>query len=139
MGAQIKSECGVRCTYALRRDPFHFSNLKLVNQRCATMAAEIFIQGVTQDGKPFRPSDWAERLCGVMSCFRPPGAPPQSHLAYSPYVRPTMVGDVKCVVVDERLRQIEPLAYHFVLNFAKDNNLVTSEACVVPDQPAPKL
>jgi hypothetical protein len=68
-----------------------------------------------------------------MSCFRPADAPPQSHLAYSPYVRPTLVGEVKCVVVDERLREIEPLAYHFVLNFAKDNNLVTSEACVVPD------
>ncbi|MGL4574673.1 MAG: DUF3579 domain-containing protein [Burkholderiaceae bacterium] len=97
------------------------------------MAAEIFIQGITTDGKQFRPSDWAERLCGVMACFRPPGAPPQSHLAYSPYVRPTMVGDVKCVVVDERLRDLEPLAYHFVLSFAKDNQLQTSEACLVPD------
>jgi hypothetical protein len=97
------------------------------------MAAEIFIQGITKDGKTFRPSDWAERLCGVMACFRPPGAPAQSHLTYSPYVRPTMVGDVKCVVVDERLRQIEPLAYHFVLNFAQDNNLVTTDACSMPE------
>lgn len=97
------------------------------------MAAEIFIQGITKDGKIFRPSDWAERLCGVMSCFRPAGAPAQSHLAYSPYVRPVMVGELKCVVVDERLRQIEPLAYHFVLNFAADNNLVTGEACLVPE------
>jgi hypothetical protein len=102
------------------------------------MAAEIFIQGITQDGKPFRPSDWAERLCGVMACFRPVDAPAQSHLAYSPYVRPTVVGDIKCVVVDERLRDIEPLAYHFVLDFAKDNNLVTSQACVVPDTPTVK-
>jgi hypothetical protein len=99
----------------------------------AAMAAEIFIQGITKDGKIFRPSDWAERLCGVMSCFRPAGAPAQSHLAYSPYVRPVMVGELKCVVVDERLRQIEPLAYHFVLNFAADNNLVTGEACLVPE------
>ena len=30
---------------------------------------EFVIQGVTLDGKPFRPSDWAERLCGVMSAF----------------------------------------------------------------------
>jgi hypothetical protein len=99
----------------------------------AAMAAEIFIQGITKDGKIFRPSDWAERLCGVMSCFRPAGAPAQSHLAYSPYVQPVMVGELKCVVVDERLRQIEPLAYHFVLNFAADNNLVTGEACLVPE------
>jgi ribosomal protein S7 len=44
-----------------------------------------------------------------------------------------MVGDVKCVVIDERLRQIEPLAYHFVLNFANDNNLVTTQACLMPE------
>ena len=31
--------------------------------------AEFVIQGLTNDGKPFRPSDWAERLCGVMSAF----------------------------------------------------------------------
>jgi hypothetical protein len=31
---------------------------------------ELFIQGVTLDGKTFRPSDWAERLAGVMSQFR---------------------------------------------------------------------
>ncbi len=27
----------------------------------------IVMQGVTLQGKAFRPSDWAERLCGVMS------------------------------------------------------------------------
>ncbi len=26
---------------------------------------EFVIEGTTRDGKPFRPSDWAERLCGV--------------------------------------------------------------------------
>jgi len=30
---------------------------------------EFVIQGVTLEGKPFRPSDRAERLCGVMSAF----------------------------------------------------------------------
>ena len=30
---------------------------------------EFVIVGTTLDGKPFRPSDWAERLCGVMSAF----------------------------------------------------------------------
>lgn len=32
-------------------------------------AVEFVILGITLDGKPFRPSDWAERLCGVMSAF----------------------------------------------------------------------
>ena len=35
----------------------------------ATLKDGIIIKGITQQGKPFRPSDWAERLCGVMRCF----------------------------------------------------------------------
>lgn len=99
-----------------------------------TVAAEFFIQGITSDGRQFRPSDWAERLCGVMSCFRPEGyGGPNAHLRYSPYVRPTVLGGVKSVVVNEGLREIEPLAYHFVLNFAKDNDLQIVNACLLPE------
>lgn len=97
-------------------------------------AQEFFVQGLTSDGKPFRPSDWAERLCGVMSCFRPEGSGgPNAHLQYSPYVRPTVLNGVKSVVVNEELRSIEPLAYHFVLNFAKDNDLQIVDACLLPE------
>lgn len=77
------------------------------------------IVGVTKDGKKFRPSDWADRLCGIMSAF---GA--DHRMMYSPYVRPgcTLKGD-KTVIVNARIHDIEPLAYHFLVNFAKDNNL----------------
>jgi hypothetical protein len=81
---------------------------------------EFVIRGVTQEGKPFRPSDWAERLCGVMSIF---GADQHERMSYSPYVQPVNSGGVKCVVVDIRLKDIEPMAYTFLLNFAKDNEL----------------
>jgi hypothetical protein len=102
-------------------------------------AAEFFIQGLTSDGKPFRPSDWAERLCGVMACFRPEGSGgPNAHLQYSPYVRPILLDGVRSVVVNEALRQIEPLAYHFVMDFAKDNDLQVIQACLLPDPPPPK-
>jgi hypothetical protein len=98
-------------------------------------AREFFILGLTKEGRQFRPSDWAERLCGVMSCFRPEGTGgPNAHLQYSPYVRPTLVNGVKAVVVSEELRGIEPLAYHFVLDFAKDNNLQVVDACLLPDR-----
>jgi hypothetical protein len=97
-------------------------------------AREFFIQGLTSDGKQFRPSDWAERLCGVMACFRPEGSGgPNAHLQYSPYVRPTLLGNIKSVVVNEDLREIEPLAYHFVMNFAKDNDLQIVAACLLPE------
>ena len=92
---------------------------------------EYFIQGVTKEGKTFRPSDWAERLCGVMAQFRPEGDTGDPRLTYSPYVRPVIVAGVKNVVVDTRLRDIEPKALDFVLNFARDNNLQVVEACSV--------
>jgi hypothetical protein len=77
------------------------------------------IVGITKEGKTFRPSDWADRLCGIMSAF---GA--DNRMTYSPYVRPgcTLTGG-KTVVVDARLYDIEPLAYKFLINFANDNNL----------------
>jgi hypothetical protein len=87
---------------------------------------QLIILGVTQDGQRFRPSDWAERLAGVMAQFRPPGMAP-SHLTYSPYVLPVIVDGERSVVVDERLRELEPLAWKFVMDFARDNNLKTQE------------
>jgi Protein of unknown function (DUF3579) len=93
---------------------------------------QVFIQGITRDGKTFRPSDWAERLCGVMSQFRPGGAVPGSHLSYSEWCLPTNLGDIKCVVVHHDLRDTEVMAWDFVMNFAKDNNLQVTEGCLLP-------
>lgn len=86
---------------------------------------EFVIQGVTLDGKPFRPSDWAERLCGVMSAF---GG--DHRMQYSPYVHPVTAQGVRCVVVDTRLEALEPMAYRFLLSFAKDNELKTRDGRV---------
>jgi hypothetical protein len=95
-------------------------------------STEYFIQGITKSGKKFRPSDWSERLCGVMSSFGPGATGPNARLKYSLYVRPVMLGDVKTVIVDSRLRDIEPMAFDFVMNFARDNDLVVTEACELP-------
>ncbi|MYN01641.1 DUF3579 domain-containing protein [Pseudoduganella sp. DS3] len=101
------------------------------------MASEFFILGLTTDGKQFRPSDWAERLAGVLACFRPEGSGGRhAHLQFSPYVTPTMVNGVKAVVVNEGLRDLQPMAYNFVKEFAKDNKLQVVEACLLPDEPA---
>ena len=99
-------------------------------------ADEFFILGVTSKGRQFRPSDWAERLCGVMACFKPPGISGgrDSHLQFSPYVTPTVVNGVKSVVVNGKLRDLEPMAYHFVISFAKDNDLQMVDACLVPEK-----
>ena len=93
----------------------------------ASTPSEMFIQGITRDGRTFRPSDWAERLAGVMSSFRPGGAQPGSHLNYSPWCIPTVIEGVKCVIVNRELRDYEPMAWDFVMNFARDNDLKVSE------------
>jgi len=98
---------------------------------------EVFIQGLTRDGKTFRPSDWAERLAGAMSSFRPEGSAGgmAAYIGYSPYCVPTTINGVKCVIVSEALRDLEPMAWDFVINFARDNNLQYTEACLLPDAP----
>ena len=93
----------------------------------ATLKDGIIIKGITQQGKPFRPSDWAERLCGVMSAF---GA--EKKMKYSPYVGPGDYSGEKAVFVDGRLHEAEPMAYRFLLNFAGDNDLqVVSGVCPI--------
>lgn len=95
---------------------------------------EVFIQGLTLDGRTFRPSDWAERLAGAMSCFRPGGMRGGigAYIGYSPLCVPRVINGVKCVIVNEELRNLEPMAWDFVMNFARDNNLQVAEACLLP-------
>lgn len=96
------------------------------------MAERFVIIGQTLDGRTFRPSDWAERLAGVMAGFRPSrpsaGRAPvgsQRQLGYSPYVQPGNYNGFKAVFIDRRLHALEPMAHHFVINFARDNGLRT--------------
>ncbi len=95
---------------------------------------QYLIQGVTLEGRTFRPSDWAERLAGAMSCFRPGGGAGGigAYIGYSPYCVPQVIDGVKCVRVSEALRGIEPMAWDFVMNFARDNHLRVAE---VPPEP----
>src|SRR5438132_14195839 len=79
---------------------------------------KLIIQGITTSGKAFRPSDWAERLCGVMSVFGH-----DQHVRYSHHVRPIIMDGVRCVVMEGQLATLEPRAYRFMLDFARDNEL----------------
>lgn len=86
---------------------------------------QILIEGMTLSGRPFRPSDWAERLAGAMSSFRPGGvqAGIGAHIGYSPLCVPRVIDGVKGVLVSSELRDVEPMAWDFVMNFARDNEL----------------
>ncbi len=83
----------------------------------------LIILGRSRTGKRFRPSDWAERLAGVMSQFGPMGAACISPFCYSPWCSPGHFDGVSCVVLKPQLKQEYPEAWEFCLNFAKDNGL----------------
>ncbi len=78
---------------------------------------EIIIQGITNQGKTFRPSDWSERLSGILSSFN------TGRLSYHQYVRPLLLDEVRCVAVDKKLAEVNPPMYEFLLDFAGDNDL----------------
>jgi len=78
----------------------------------------LIIQGMTKDGRKFRPSDWAERMSGILSTF---GDDHRIH--YSPKLRPISVDGVKCIALDENLKQSNPAVFNQILDFAERNNL----------------
>ena len=79
--------------------------------------SKIIIEGVTESGETFRPSDWAERMSGTLSTFR------KRRIHYSPMLQPSMKGGHKCVVIDPNLKQSNPDLYESIMKFAKANKL----------------
>lgn len=88
----------------------------------------LVIIGETKDGKIFRPSDWAERLCSLTSALKN-----DKRVKYSEFVRPgcTTTG-AKVVIVDPKLHKIDRIAWKFVLDFAKEHNLKLESIPVPP-------
>jgi len=78
----------------------------------------IRIEGVTPQGKTFRPSDWAERMSGSLASFK------NSRIHYSPLLRPSVNSEgYQCVLLDSKLKESSPQLYQSILDFAKANNL----------------
>ncbi|MDO4432996.1 MAG: GNAT family N-acetyltransferase [Alysiella sp.] len=101
---------------------------------------EIIIHGTTSNGKVFRPSDWAERLCGILSSFNK-----ENRLAYHEWVHPILIDKVRCVAIDAKLEEINPSMFRFLMDFAADNDLRVMPAedvmekseqaeCILPPQ-----
>ena len=74
------------------------------------------ILGVTESGRKFRPSDWAERMCGNLCTFR------NRRIIYSPLLRPAIHEGVKSIQ--------HPKLYKELLEFAKTNKLVVKEESI---------
>ena len=87
------------------------------------------IRGVTEDGKKLRPSDWIERLSSTLASF---GS--DQRLQYSNAVAPCTINGEKCLVVARNLQEANPVAYEFVMGFAKSNQLSIVEDRRVGDR-----
>ena len=90
---------------------------------------EIIIHGTTSKGKTFRPSDWSERLCGILSSFDK-----GNRHSYHEWVRPILVDNVRCVGVDKKLEEINPPMFRFLMDFAADNDLRVMDCAVLEQE-----
>ncbi len=79
---------------------------------------DVVIWGLTAQGRPFRPSDWTDRLAGLTSAF---GA--DRKIVYSPLVLPVLVGEIRAVIVGHELEVLEVRLFRFLVSFAQDNEL----------------
>ena len=82
----------------------------------------VIIKGVTNAGRRFRPSDWAQRLATAVS-----HTGPGRRIVYHPKVRVADVDGVPSVVVERSLADEDPRLYGFLMGFARDNDLETVE------------
>ncbi len=87
------------------------------------LANEIIIEGLTRAGKPFRPSDWVDRMCSTFASF---GA--DKKLKYSPYLKPRVANGVRCLAVDLKLKTLNPEGFTQLMQFAEENNLNVLDA-----------
>ena len=88
------------------------------NQKQSTTTGEIIIQSNTRAGKPFRPSDWVDRMCSSYASFGE-----DRKLKYSPYLKPKVMDGVRCLAVDLKLKTVNPDGYAQLMHFAEENQL----------------
>ena len=81
----------------------------------------LILKGITSEGNKFRPSDWAERLCGNLCTFR------NRRMYYSPLLRPAVIDGIKCVIVDAKLNDEHSSLLSDVVHFATKNDLQTQK------------
>ena len=78
---------------------------------------KIIIEGITEAGETFRPSNWAERMSGKLSTFK------NHRIRYSPLLQPMMKEGHKCVLIDKKLKDSNPKLYESIFEFARTNKL----------------
>jgi len=86
------------------------------------------IEGFTEDGRKFRPSDWIDRIASMMASYGT-----AHRLVFSDLLHPELYNGQKCLIIDTRLEQENPGMFEYVMNFAKTNNLKMSQVCDIDE------
>lgn len=86
------------------------------------MISSWIIEGIMEDGRKFRPSDWIERLSTVLGTFGP-----DRRIRYADGVQPCFIEGQKCLRVNGSLAEENPDAYEYVCSFARSNGLRVRE------------
>ncbi|QCU90400.1 DUF3579 domain-containing protein [Thiomicrorhabdus sediminis] len=87
------------------------------------MHCKYVIQGVTEDGRKFRPSDWIDRVSSMGATYD------KQRLVYSDLLHPELFEGQKCLVIDTNLADENPVMFDYVMNFVKTNGLKMVEVC----------
>jgi hypothetical protein len=77
---------------------------------------------MTTNGRKFRPSDWAERMSGMLSTFGR-----DQRIRYSPLLFPMTVNGVKCISIDPDLQKYHPEMFTYIMQWAESNRLTIIE------------
>ncbi len=93
-------------------------------QKPENVHCKYIIEGYTEDGKKFRPSDWIDRIASMMASYG------KSHrLVFSDLLHPERYQGQKCLIIDTELEVKNPQMFEYVMYFAKSNNLKVTQVC----------
>ncbi|WP_029407764.1 DUF3579 domain-containing protein [Thiomicrorhabdus sp. Milos-T2] len=84
---------------------------------------KYIIQGVTEDGRKFRPSDWIDRISSMGATYE------MQRLVYSDMLHPELYDGQKCLIIDMALEEKNPGMFQYVMNFVKSNKLQMTAIC----------
>ncbi|VAW48395.1 PhnO protein [hydrothermal vent metagenome] len=92
------------------------------------MHCKYIIEGVTEDGRKFRPSDWIDRISSMGASYR------NQRLVYSDLLHPELYNGQKCLIIDTELEIKDPSMFQYVMNFVNSNGLKMSHVCEIVEK-----
>jgi hypothetical protein len=89
-----------------------------------TKHCKYVIQGITESGSKFRPSDWIDRIASLDAEYG------SSHrLVYSDNIHPEVFEGERSLIIDMNLKETNPSLLDYVMDFVRMNQLRMVQVC----------